>query len=34
MHRHKRIHRVLIGPARLPCFGSVVMSPATAELWH
>ncbi len=20
-HRHKRIHRLLIGPAHLPCFG-------------
>jgi hypothetical protein len=29
-HRHKRIYRLLIGMACLPCFVSVVMSPATA----
>ncbi len=28
--RHKRIHRLFIGAACQPCFGSVVMSPATA----
>jgi len=30
IHRHKRIHRRLIGVAHLPCFGCVVMLPATA----
>ncbi len=29
-HRHKKIHRLLIGTACLPCFGWVVMLPATA----
>jgi hypothetical protein len=33
-HRHKRIHRLLIGPACLLCFGSVVMSLAATLLWH
>ncbi len=33
-HRLKRIHRLLIGKAHLPCFGHVVMSPATTQLWH
>ncbi len=30
-HRHKRIHRLLIGAAYWPCFGWVVMSPATQK---
>jgi len=29
IHRHNIIHRLLIGPAYVPCFGTVVMSSAT-----
>jgi hypothetical protein len=32
-HRHMTIHKLLIGAARQPCFGCVVISPATAQLW-
>jgi hypothetical protein len=34
IHRHNRIHRLLFGVTRLPCFGCVVMLPATAYLWY
>jgi hypothetical protein len=30
IHRHNRLHRLLIGAARWPSFGRVVMLPATA----
>jgi hypothetical protein len=32
--RDKRIDRLLIGTVHLPCSDLVVMSPATAYLWH
>jgi hypothetical protein len=33
-HIHKRIDKLFIGMAHLPCFGQVDMLPVNAWLWH